>query len=141
MSFPRARVIGGGLAGVEAAHILAKNGVHVDLFEMRPGRTTPAHKTDLLAELVCSNSFKGVDPMTAHGILKREMGFLDSIVLAIAGKTSVPAGKALAVDRTAFASQITEYITAQPLITLNRQEVKTIDQRLPHHHCHRAADL
>jgi methylenetetrahydrofolate--tRNA-(uracil-5-)-methyltransferase len=131
MPFPRARVIGGGLAGVEAAHILAKGGVHVDLFEMRPGSTTPAHKTDLLAELVCSNSFKGVDPKTAHGILKREMCLLGSIVLTIAGKTCVPAGKALAVDRAAFASQITEYITAQPLITLRREEVKAIEKDCP----------
>jgi methylenetetrahydrofolate--tRNA-(uracil-5-)-methyltransferase len=131
MPFPRVRVIGGGLAGVEAAHVLAKGGVNVDLFEMRPGSRTPAHKTDLLAELVCSNSFKGIDPMTAHGILKREMRLLGSIVLDIAGKTSVPAGKALAVDRSAFASQITEYITAQPLITLKREEVKKIETDYP----------
>jgi methylenetetrahydrofolate--tRNA-(uracil-5-)-methyltransferase len=131
MPFPRARVIGGGLAGVEAAQILAKGGVQVDLFEMRPGSTTPAHKTDLLAELVCSNSFKGVDPMTAHGILKREMRALGSIVLAVADKTCVPAGKALAVDRAAFASQVTEYITTQPLITLRREEVKTIENDCP----------
>jgi methylenetetrahydrofolate--tRNA-(uracil-5-)-methyltransferase len=131
MPFPRARVIGGGLAGVEAAHILAKGGVQVDLFEMRPASTTPAHKTDLLAELVCSNSFKGVDPMTAHGILKREMRSLGSLVLAISGKTCVPAGKALAVDRAAFASQITDYITAQSLITLRREEVKTIERDYP----------
>jgi methylenetetrahydrofolate--tRNA-(uracil-5-)-methyltransferase len=131
MPFPRARVIGGGLAGVEAAHILAKGGVQVDLFEMRPASTTPAHKTDLLAELVCSNSFKGIDPMTAHGILKREMRSLGSIVLAVADKTCVPAGKALAVDRAAFASQITEYITTQPLITLRREEVKTIENDCP----------
>jgi methylenetetrahydrofolate--tRNA-(uracil-5-)-methyltransferase len=131
MPSPRARVIGGGLAGVEAAHILAKGGVQVDLFEMRPGSTTPAHKTDLLAELVCSNSFKGVDPLTAHGILKREMRSLGSLVLDVAGKTCVPAGKALAVDRTAFASRITEYITAQELITLKRQEVQKIETDYP----------
>jgi methylenetetrahydrofolate--tRNA-(uracil-5-)-methyltransferase len=131
MPLPRARVIGGGLAGVEAAHVLAKGGVHVDLYEMRPVSTTPAHKTDMLAELVCSNSFKGVDPMTAHGILKREMRLLGSIVLDIADRTCVPAGKALAVDRNAFASQITEYITAQPLITLRREEVKTLEHDCP----------
>ena len=80
MPFPSVRVIGGGLAGVEAAHPLATNGVQVELFD-RPAVRTPAHKTGMLAELVCSNSFKGTDPLTAHGILKREMASLGSLVL------------------------------------------------------------
>ncbi|MGO9147704.1 MAG: methylenetetrahydrofolate--tRNA-(uracil(54)-C(5))-methyltransferase (FADH(2)-oxidizing) TrmFO [Desulfomonilia bacterium] len=131
MPFPSVRVIGGGLAGVEAAHLLATNGVQVELFEMRPAVTTPAHKTGMLAELVCSNSFKGTDPLTAHGILKREMASLGSLVLSIANQTCVPAGKALAVDRTAFAALTTQHITAQPLITLREKELKAIDQACP----------
>ena len=131
MPFPSVRVIGGGLAGVEAAHLLATNGVQVELFEMRPAVTTPAHKTGMLAELVCSNSFKGTDPLTAHGILKREMASLGSLVLLVANQTSVPAGKALAVDRAAFAAMTTQHITAQPLITLRKEELKTIDRACP----------
>lgn len=124
---PNVRVIGGGLAGVEAAHFLSRAGIHVDLFEMRPQNKTPAHKTDLLAELVCSNSFKGFDPLTAHGILKREMSELGSIVLSTAEKTSVPAGKALAVDRMAFSYLITRHFENHPMVTLHRQEVKKTD--------------
>ena len=131
MPFPSVRVIGGGLAGVEAAHLLAGNGVQVELFEMRPAVTTPAHKTGMLAELVGSNSFKGTDPLTAHGILKREMASMGSLVLSIADQTRVPAGKALAVDRTAFASLITEQVKAHPLITLRQEEFHTIDQACP----------
>jgi len=123
----RVRVVGGGLAGAEAAHFLASRGIPVDLYEMRPRTMTPAHKTDLLAELVCSNSFKGTDPLTAHGILKREMLELGSLVLAIALETRVPAGKALAVDRTAFASAITARITADPLIQFLREEFSKIE--------------
>jgi methylenetetrahydrofolate--tRNA-(uracil-5-)-methyltransferase len=85
--------IGGGLAGVEAAHFLSRAGIHVDLFEMRPQSSTPAHKTDMLSELVCSNSFKGFDPLTAHGILKREMALLGSLVLDAAEKTRSLQGK------------------------------------------------
>lgn len=131
MSFPSVRVIGGGLAGVEAAHLLARNGVQVELFEMRPAVTTPAHKTGMLAELVCSNSFKGTDPLTAHGILKRELVSMGSLVLSIANQTSVPAGKALAVDRAAFAALTTQHILAQPLITLREEELKAIDRACP----------
>ncbi|HWR67814.1 MAG TPA: FAD-dependent oxidoreductase, partial [Desulfomonilia bacterium] len=82
MKHPEVRIIGGGLAGSEAAHVLARSGVLLELFEMRPSRMTPAHKTDLLAELVCSNSFKGTDALTAHGILKREMEGLGSLVMS-----------------------------------------------------------
>ncbi|HVN71997.1 MAG TPA: methylenetetrahydrofolate--tRNA-(uracil(54)-C(5))-methyltransferase (FADH(2)-oxidizing) TrmFO [Desulfomonilia bacterium] len=131
MPFPSVRVIGGGLAGVEAAHLLARSGVPVELFEMRPKVTTPAHKTGMLAELVCSNSFKGTDPATAHGILKREMVSLGSLVLSAAGQSRVPAGKALAVDRETFSDIIIGQVDAQKLITLRREEVKEIDPDQP----------
>lgn len=127
----RVRVVGGGLAGVEAAHFLSGNGIEVDLFEMRPRATTPAHKTGWLAELVCSNSFKGTDPLTAHGILKREMAGLGSLVLEVAEQTKVPAGKALAVDREAFSGRITARIESSPLITTLREEFRVIDPALP----------
>ena len=127
----RVRVIGGGLAGVEAAHLLARRGIHVDLFEMRPGTMTPAHQTNMLAELVCSNSFKGTDPHTAHGILKRELAELGSLVLSVASETKVPAGKALAVDRSSFAGHITERITKEPFITIHREEFRSIDREVP----------
>lgn len=123
----RIRIVGGGLAGVEAAYFLANRNVSVDLFEMRPATPTPAHKTDFLAELVCSNSLKGTDPVTAHGLLKREMALLDSLVIKAAGETQVPAGKALAVDREAFARTITSRIQSHDLITLDRREIIDID--------------
>lgn len=128
---PRVRIVGGGLAGVEAAHLLASRGVGVDLFEMRPDRLTPAHKTGLLAELVCSNSLKGTDPETAHGLLKKEMQGLGSLVIDTALKTRVPAGKALAVDRDAFAGAITRLIESNGLISLIREEVSDIDPEIP----------
>jgi methylenetetrahydrofolate--tRNA-(uracil-5-)-methyltransferase len=126
----RVRVVGGGLAGVEAARFLAARGIPVDLYEMRPRIMTPAHKTDLLAELVCSNSFKGTDPFTAHGILKREMLELGSLVLSMALETRVPAGKALAVDRAAFSSAMTRRIATDPLITLYREEFTKLDDEI-----------
>lgn len=126
MTSPDVTIIGGGLAGVEAAFALANRGAKVRLCEMRPLVMTPAHTTGLLAELVCSNSLKGTDPLTAHGILKREMRLLGSIVLEAAERTRVPAGKALAVDRDAFARYITEAVTAHPLISLERTEVRSI---------------
>jgi methylenetetrahydrofolate--tRNA-(uracil-5-)-methyltransferase len=92
---------------------------------------TPAHKTPYLAELVCSNSFKGDDPSTAHGLLKKEMGQLNSLVLKIADQTKVPAGKALAVDRDLFARQITKEIESLPLISIIREEVHEIDPNIP----------
>ncbi|HQI81811.1 MAG TPA: methylenetetrahydrofolate--tRNA-(uracil(54)-C(5))-methyltransferase (FADH(2)-oxidizing) TrmFO, partial [Deltaproteobacteria bacterium] len=127
MPLPRVSIIGAGLAGVEAAHVLAARGLCVDLFEMRPAVTTPAHRTDLFAELVCSNSFKGTDPLTAHGILKAEMEMLGSMVLSVAHATRVPAGKALAVDRSAFAASVTSRIMALQTVTLHRGEVTAID--------------
>ena len=124
-------MIGGGLAGVEAAHLLAHRGIHVDLFEMRPDKSTPAHNTSLLGELVCSNSLKGTDPATAHGLLKKEMTLLDSLVIAAAGETSVPAGTALAVDRDAFSEAITRHIQSHDLIALHRSEIGEIDPKVP----------
>ena len=95
-------VIGGGLAGCEAAWALAERGVRVNLHEMRPVRMTPAHQTDRLAELVCSNTFKSVEPTHAHGLLKAEMRQLGSIVLEAADAARIPGGSALAVDRVVF---------------------------------------
>lgn len=128
MHRPEVCIIGAGLAGVEAAHVLAERGISVELCEMRPSTMTAAHKTDQLAELVCSNSFKGTDPLTAHGILKREMAGLGSLVMSVAMRTRVPAGKALAVDRTAFAGAITGYIASHDRITLRREELRAIDR-------------
>jgi len=124
-------VIGAGLAGVEAAYRLVRCGVGVQLSEMRPVRMTPAHTTDKLAELVCSNSLKGTDPLTAHGLLKKELIQLDSLVLQSAFATRVPAGKALAVDRDAFAARITSTIAAHERIRITRQEVTRIDLSVP----------
>lgn len=124
-------VIGAGLAGVEAAYCLSQCGVDVHLFEMRPLRMTPAHTTDQLAELVCSNSLKGTDPLTAHGLLKKELSQLNSLVLQNALLARVPAGKALAVDREDFAARITAAISAQARIRLHRREVTQIDLSSP----------
>jgi len=119
-------VIGGGLAGVEAAKKIADSGVKVLLFEMRPKKGTPAHKTDKLAELVCSNTLGGIDITAPRGLLKREMELLDSLVIEAAKKTSVPAGGALAVDREKFAQYITEKIEGHPNIEVVREEVKEL---------------
>ena len=122
----RVAVIGGGLAGVEAVHRLAKEGFKVDLYEMRPKKTTPAHKTDKLAELVCSNSLGGKEITTGSGLLKAEMEKLGSLVLEAAKMAQVPAGGALAVDRNIFADYITKTIEENPNINLIREEVKEI---------------
>lgn len=119
-------VIGGGLAGTEAAYQLARRGLPVHLYEMRPQTPTPAHATDLLGELVCSNSLKADTLSTAHGLLKAEMRRLDSLVLRAADASRVPAGSALAVDRQAFAAALTQAILSEPKITLIRKEVKTL---------------
>ncbi|MDP2181803.1 MAG: methylenetetrahydrofolate--tRNA-(uracil(54)-C(5))-methyltransferase (FADH(2)-oxidizing) TrmFO [Actinomycetota bacterium] len=119
-------VIGAGLAGTEAALQLARRGVSVILLEMRPVVLNAAHKTDLLGELVCSNSFKSDDPVTAAGHLKREIGLLGSEVLRLARQSSVPAGAALAVDRTAFGAALTAQVAASPNIELRREEATEI---------------
>src|SRR5947209_13616255 len=119
-------VIGGGFAGVEAAWQAARAGAQVRLYEMRPVRQTPAHRTDKLGEIVCSNSLKSDEPGTAPYLLKEELRRGASIVMEAAEATRVPAGSALAVDRHKFAALITERIEAHPNITLLREEVAEI---------------
>src|SRR5450756_733520 len=113
-------VIGGGLAGVECAWQLARRGHRVRLFEMRPVRTTDAHSTDRLAEMVCSNSFRSDNPANAVGLLKREMENVGSLILEEARKAAVPAGDALAVDRALFAEAVTPRLGKEPLLELVR---------------------
>ena len=115
-------MVGGGLAGSEAAWALAERGIAVTLQEMRPVRMTAAHQTDLLAELVCSNSFKSLEPTNAHGLLKAEMRRLSSIVLDAADGARVPGGAALAVDRVAFSRAVHDRVTSHPRITVVRGE-------------------
>ncbi len=115
-------VIGGGLAGCECAWQLAERGVPVRLWEMRPKRTTPAHKTGDLAELVCSNSLRSDDPEHAAGLLKREMEAFGSLIIRSARHAAVPAGSALAVDRDRFARSVTKSLEIHPLIRLERRE-------------------
>ncbi len=119
-------IIGGGLAGTEAAWQAASRGVHVDLYEMRPQRSTEAHVTDRLAELVCSNSMGSTLPDRALGILKSELTRMGSLVIATAFKHALPAGAALAVSREEFSQEITERIHGHPNITVHRQEVDAI---------------
>jgi methylenetetrahydrofolate--tRNA-(uracil-5-)-methyltransferase len=119
-------VVGGGLAGSEAAWQVAEQGLPVRLYEMRPHSRTPAHVTDHLAELVCSNSLGSDLPDRAAGLLKAELRSLGSLVLACADETRVPAGGALAVDRDLFAVEVTRHIEAHPDISLVREEVTTI---------------
>src|SRR5258705_12402503 len=121
-------VIGGGFAGVEAAWQAARLGVKVRLYEMRPVRQTPAHRTDKLAEIVCSNSLKSDEPGSASYLLKEELRRGDSLVMKAAAATRVPAGAALAVDRQQFAEYITERIESHPRIKIVRQEVINIPQ-------------
>lgn len=122
----RATVVGGGLAGCEAAWALAERGVDVTLCEMRPVVGTPAHKTDRLAELVCSNTFKSVEPGNAHGLLKAELRRLGSLLLCCADEARVPGGAALAVDRDLFSRVVDARVTAHPGITVVREEVGAI---------------
>jgi methylenetetrahydrofolate--tRNA-(uracil-5-)-methyltransferase len=119
-------IVGGGLAGSEAAWQAVRLGVPVTIHEMRPGRPTAVHKTDGLAELVCSNSFRGDKLDNAVGLLKEEMRRLGSLVMRAADKARVPAGAALAVDRVVFSEQVTREISSHPLITIAREEVTDI---------------
>ena len=121
-------IIGGGLAGVEAAWQLAQRGVRVRLFEMRPQRATEAHQTDQLAELVCSNSFRSASLDSGVGLLKEEMRRLGSLVMAVADRTRLPAGMALAVDRERFAAELTETILATPEVEVVREELTAIPE-------------
>ncbi len=122
------RIIGAGLAGTEAAWQCARRSVAVELYEMRPVRTTPAHQTALFAELVCSNSLKSDSENTAPWLLKEEMRRAGSLLMQIAAQTAVPAGHALAVDRENFSAAVTEAIEREPLITVRREEVMRIDE-------------
>ncbi len=122
------RIIGGGLAGSEAAWQCARRGLEVELYEMRPVRSTPAHQTRDFAELVCSNSLKSESENTAPWLLKEEMRRAGSLLLECAREAAVPAGHALAVDRTAFAARVTRAIEAESLIRLRREEVTRIEE-------------
>jgi len=122
------KIIGAGLAGSEAAWQCARRGVPVELYEMRPMRTTPAHQTSEFAELVCSNSLKSESENTAPWLLKEEMRRAGSLLLDIARDCAVPAGHALAVDRAEFSAKVTEIISAEPLIEIRREEVITVNE-------------
>jgi methylenetetrahydrofolate--tRNA-(uracil-5-)-methyltransferase len=119
-------VIGAGLAGAEAAYQLAKRGIDVTLYEMRPHRTTPAHKTGDFAELVCSNSLKSKELTNAHGLLKEELRLLDSLIIRAADGTAIPGGKALVVDRTRFSARVAEAILSEKRVRVVREEVDRI---------------
>jgi methylenetetrahydrofolate--tRNA-(uracil-5-)-methyltransferase len=122
------RVVGAGLAGSEAAWQCARRGVAVELWEMRPVRSTPAHQTADCAELVCSNSLKSDSENTAPWLLKEEMRRAGSLLLEIARQCAVPAGHALAVDRTTFAARVTDTLSREPLITIRREEVTQVHE-------------
>ncbi|OPY76517.1 MAG: Methylenetetrahydrofolate--tRNA-(uracil-5-)-methyltransferase TrmFO [Syntrophorhabdus sp. PtaU1.Bin058] len=122
------KIIGGGLAGAEAAYQIARRGGDVILYEMRPSVFTPAHKTSYLSELVCSNSLKSTEFTNAHGLLKEELRRLGSIIIRIADETSIPGGKALVVDREVFSRRITDEIESNPRITVVRKEIGEIPE-------------
>ncbi|HEY9767728.1 MAG TPA: FADH(2)-oxidizing methylenetetrahydrofolate--tRNA-(uracil(54)-C(5))-methyltransferase TrmFO [Coleofasciculaceae cyanobacterium] len=128
MTQDRVIVIGGGLAGTEAAWQIARAGVAVTLYEMRPIRTSPAHHTEELAELVCSNSFGAKNSDRAAGLLHEELRRLGSQIIATADQHSVPAGGALAVDRAVFSSELTRALASHPLVELKRSEITKIPQ-------------
>ena len=135
----RVRIIGAGLAGSEAAWQCAQRGVPVELVEMRPMRSTPAHQTTDFAELVCSNSLKSDSENTAPWLLKEEMRRAGSLLIEIARETAVPAGHALAVDRAEFSRKVTEAISRETRIEIRREEVAQIDEGRNHGHCDRPA--
>ncbi len=123
-------VIGGGLAGSEAAWQASLRGVSVMLYEMRPEKHTPAHKTGLLGELVCSNSLRSADVLAAPGLLKEELRLAGSLIMKAADSSHIPAGSALAVDRTMFSEFITNAISNNPDIKVMRTEVGMIPEAL-----------
>ncbi len=127
MKIEHVNVIGGGLAGCEAAYQIAKRGIKVKLYEMKPVKFSPAHSNENLAEIVCSNSFKSNLLTNACGLLKEELRMLDSLLIRIADENSVPAGQALAVDREIFAQRITEKIEENPNIEIVKKEVTEIN--------------
>ena len=124
-------VIGCGLAGAEATYKLAKRNIHVDIYEMKPVKFSPAHSSENFAEIVCSNSLKSEDLGTASGCLKAEMDIFDSLILEMARKSRVPAGTALAVDREKFSSLVTKQIENLSGVTIHREEVTNIDLSVP----------
>ena len=117
----------GGLAGTEAAYQIAKRGIKVKLYEMKPEKFSPAHSSKELAEIVCSNSFKSNSVTNACGLLKEELRNLGSLLIQIADETKVPAGQALAVDRETFSKRVTEEIEKNPNIEIIREEVENIE--------------
>ena len=121
-------IIGGGLAGCEAAYQIAKKGIKVKLYEMKPVKFTEAHNNENLAEIVCSNSFKSNLHTNACGLLKEELRYMDSLLIKIADETQVPAGQALAVDREIFSKRVTEEIEKNPLIEIIHEEVTNIEK-------------
>ncbi len=124
----RIKVIGAGLAGSECAYALARRGHSVDLYEMRPVKMTPAHKSGDLAELVCSNSFRSSNLSNAVGLLKHEMTLMQSLVMRCAGEAQVPAGDAFAVDRERFSAAVTRAIAAEANVSLHHEEVESLDR-------------
>lgn len=127
----RITIVGGGFAGVEAAWAAARMGMPVRLYEMRPHKQTPAHKTGFLAELVCSNSFKSMLPTTPAGQLKWEMQYFGSLMIPTALNHTVPAGEALAVEREGFAAEITAALENEPLVEIVREEVTVLPDERP----------
>src|SRR5947209_5304642 len=127
----RIKIIGAGLAGTEAAYQCARRGIAVELYEMRPVRSTPAHQTSDFAELVCSNSLTSESENSAPWVVKEEMRRAGSLLLNCAREAAVPAGHALAVDRDIFSKKVTEAICNEPLITVHREEVTHIDDSDP----------
>ena len=121
-------VIGGGLAGCEAAYQIAKKGIKVKLYEMKPKKFSPAHSNENLAEIVCSNSFKSNLLTNACGLLKEELRKLDSLLIKIADETSVPAGQALAVDRDIFSEKVTKHLKQNPLIEIINEEITDVTE-------------
>ena len=124
----KATVIGAGLAGCEAAWQLVKRGIEVTLIEMKPQKMSPAHKSPLFAELVCSNSLRSARLQNAVGLLKEEMRILDSLIMKAADKAQVPAGGALAVDRDSFSGYITDTLREHPLVTVIEQEITELPE-------------
>ncbi len=122
-------VIGGGLAGCEAVMQISRAGLECTLYEMKPKRYSPAHKSQDLAELVCSNSFKSESLERGPGVLKRELSLLGSVIMQVAEKTRVPAGSALAVDREGFAKEVTRIVLSQPGVKLVREEVTELPEQ------------
>ncbi|MBD5604390.1 MAG: methylenetetrahydrofolate--tRNA-(uracil(54)-C(5))-methyltransferase (FADH(2)-oxidizing) TrmFO, partial [Candidatus Eremiobacteraeota bacterium] len=131
MSAPGLRVIGAGLAGCEAAWQAARRGIDVELYEMRPHASGPAHKTDRFAELVCSNSLRGASLENAVGLLKEELARMDSLIVTSAREAAVPAGGALAVDRERFSAGVETRLAAEPRVRVAREEVCALDPDVP----------